>query len=115
MQRKFIYLSEFQKQWKDSGLNDDDLRELEIFLLKNTEAGDMIQGTGGVRKLRWKTKNSGKRGGLRTLYIDFIIHEKIYFLTAYSKKDKIDLSSDEKKIIKSLVDTLLNELNKKRK
>ena len=45
--RIYIFIK-FQKQWKDNGLNDDDLRELELFLLKNTEAGDMIQGTGGV-------------------------------------------------------------------
>lgn len=52
MKREFIELPEFLKRWYEIGLTDD-LIQLEIYLCKNPEIGDLIQGTGGLRKLRW--------------------------------------------------------------
>ena len=49
-------------------LDDDEYAELQQFMILNPEAGDLVRGSGGVRKLRWKRKGSGKRGGLRVIY-----------------------------------------------
>jgi len=53
MKREFVYMPTFEKQWKEANLTDDDLKDLEVFLCEHPESGDMIQGTGGLRKLRW--------------------------------------------------------------
>jgi hypothetical protein len=113
MTREFIELPEFIKCWNEIGLSEDDLFELEDYLCKNPDKGDVIQGTGGLRKLRWNLKNKGKRGGVRTLYVDFVYYEKIYLITAYTKNEKVDLSSEEKKEIKRLIELLENELRRK--
>ncbi|MDH4263945.1 MAG: addiction module toxin RelE [Spirochaetia bacterium] len=91
------------------GLTDDDLNDLEIFLTNNPEYGDVIPGTNGLRKLRWAAKGKGKRGGARVLYLDILVVEKIYLITAYSKDTKIDLSASEKKEIKELINILKNQ------
>ena len=109
MTRVFIELPEFQKAWSSMGLTDDDLNDLEIFLTNNPEYGDVIPGTNGLRKLRWAAKGKGKRGGARVLYLDILVVEKIYLITAYSKDTKIDLSASEKKEIKELINILKNQ------
>lgn len=52
MTREFIITKEFDCIWKELGLNDDDLSELEIYLCKNPDCGDTLEGTGGVKKFR---------------------------------------------------------------
>ncbi|MCF0217358.1 MAG: hypothetical protein HUK21_12930 [Fibrobacteraceae bacterium] len=63
MQREFIITREFDRTWKELGLDDGELQKLEIFLCQNPDAGDVMQGTGGVRKLRWSLQGRGKSGG----------------------------------------------------
>ena len=46
-------MSSFDKQWRDAKLTDEQLNDLEVFLCEHPDAGDMVQGTGGLRKLRW--------------------------------------------------------------
>ena len=113
MKREFIELPEFLKRWYEIGLSDDDLIDLEIYLCKNPQIGSLIQGTGGLRKLRWSLRNKGKSGGVRTLYIDFAFYEKIYLVTAYTKNEKENISDNEKKQIKRLIETLEQELRRK--
>jgi hypothetical protein len=86
MKVEFVSFDVFNKTWVDLGLSDDDLKDLQEYLIINPETGSVIQGTGGVRKIRWALKNRGKSGGIRVLYIDFIVYEKIYLLMAYPKK-----------------------------
>jgi hypothetical protein len=50
-------------------MDDDDYSELQMFLVNHPEAGDVVPGSGGVRKLRWETQNKGKRGGLRVIIL----------------------------------------------
>lgn len=113
MKVEFVSFNLFNKIWEDLELTDDDLKDLQEYLIMNPESGSMVQGTGGVRKLRWALKNRGKSGGIRILYIDFIVYEKIYLLMAYPKNVKENISEKEKKIIKQLVTDLKNELRRK--
>lgn len=113
MKTEFVTFELFNKLWDNLGLTDDDLRDLEVFLSLYPEAGSIIQGTGGVRKIRWSYRNKGKSGGIRVLYIDFVIHEKIYLLMVYPKNQKENITPQEKVIIKKLVNNLKEELRKK--
>ena len=60
MEREFISLDIFNKLWEDLGLDDNNLKDLQEYLCLNPEAGNIIQHTGGVRKLRWSLRNKGK-------------------------------------------------------
>jgi hypothetical protein len=82
------------------------LRELEIFLCSNPLSGDVIIGTGGVRKLRWQINGHGKSGGARVIYIDFTSAEKIYMLTIYAKNEQSDLTMEQRKILYNMVKKL---------
>ena len=113
MTREFIILPEFEKCWQQSGLDDEDLRELEIYLCMNPTSGDVIPGTGGLRKLRWNLEGKGKRGGLRTLYVDFAYYEKIYLISAFPKSVKANLEESQKRKIKLLIKALEDELKRK--
>lgn len=79
------------------------------FIAKNPEAGDIIPGTGGVRKVRWGSKNKGKSGGVRIIYYFYDEHAPIFLLTAYGKNEKEDLTADQKKQISALAQILKAE------
>ena len=117
MIREFVRLPEFERQCKHMGLNENDIQEIENILLLDPTIGDMIRGTGGLRKFRiaLPSLNRGKSGGARVVYVDFAFYEKIYLVTAYAKAEMEDLSQTEKKELKELVKTLESELKKKRK
>jgi len=85
------------------------LREIQSSLLGNPEAGDVIVGTGGLRKLRHGGKGRGKSGGYRVTYLHRPSVEKIYLIVLYAKNEIEDLSSEEGKILKKLVETLKQE------
>lgn len=109
MNRTFIEVPTFTKKWKDLGLGDELLRHLENILLGNPKTGDVIQGTGGLRKIRIPLDNSGKRGGGRVIYVDIEIKETIYLLNVYTKNEKDDLTEAEKKAFKAIVNILKEE------
>lgn len=91
------------------GLNDNDLKQLEEILLKNPQEGDVIQGTGGARKLRIQLEGRGKRGGGRVIYLDVFEKEKLYLLLAYPKNVQDNLTPMQEKAIKALVDAIKKE------
>lgn len=102
----FVELPEFTKNWHKIGLTDEDLWALEEFLGQNPDFGDVIQGTGGLRKIRWAAKGRGKRGGSRVCYVDMIRKEKVYLISVFSKNQKENLSELEKREIKELIKLL---------
>jgi hypothetical protein len=69
MERTFIEMPGFTKCWKELGLGEDELFDLETHLLKNPDAGPVLRRSGGVRKLRWAIKGKGKSGGARVIYL----------------------------------------------
>ena len=109
MTREFIFTATFNNCWKAMGLNDENLRELEQELLKNPQLGDVIEGTGGARKLRIKLGNHGKNGGARVIYLDVFEKEKLYFLFAYPKNVQENLTADQKKAIKNIIEEIKKE------
>ena len=66
-------------------LSDDEYRELQKALIANPEAGDVVPGSGGVRKLRWRAAGRGKRGGYRVLYFAKVAQGVLWMLTMYPK------------------------------
>jgi len=112
MTREFVYTLKFDREWKTLGLKDDDLIPLEAFLLENPDAGVIMEGTGGIRKLRWTLPETGKRSGIRVLYLDFIISEKICMFDLFTKDEKGNLTPSEKKAIKRIVKAIGEEFRK---
>ena len=103
MRRMFIETSEFRRRWVKLGLGEEELRELQAYLLEHPNAGAMVQGTGGVRKLRWSRPGRGKSGGVRTMYIDHADRETTWLITVFGKNERTDLSADERGEIKRFV------------
>lgn len=109
MKRTFIEVPIFTKKWKELGLTDENLRDLQNILLENPKTGDAIQGTGGLRKIRIPLDQHGKRGGGRVIYVDIELKETIYFINVYAKNEKDDLTEEEKKAFKTVIKTLKEE------
>ena len=110
MTRLFIHTEPFRKCWKAMGLDDEDLKTLESILLENPQMGDVIEGTGGARKLRIQLNdNRGKSGGGRVIYLDIFEKERLYLLFAYPKNVQENLTAEQKKAIKKLIDEIKKE------
>lgn len=99
MRREFVILPGFEQQWRSCRLTEENLREVEWFLCQHPDFGDIITETGGLRKLRWSAQGRGKRGGVRIL--------------VYPKNVKADLTQDEKKVVRILINDLEHELKRK--
>lgn len=102
----FIELNPFI-EFRKAHWSDEELRQLQLFLLADPEAGDVIPGSGGLRKLRWTVAGRGKRGGARVIYYRHVPRERLYLIHAYLKTEQDDLSRDQ---IKQLA-TLMKEMD----
>ena len=109
MTREFIYTVPFQMSWKAMGLSDDDQKALEEALLKTPQLGDVIVGTGGARKMRITLEGRGKSGGGRVIYVDVYEKEHLYLLLAYPKNVQDDLTPEQTKMIRKLVEAIQKE------
>lgn len=79
---------------------DAQLARLITHLSLNPEVGDVIQGTGGFRKLRWAVEGRGKRGGARVIYLFWQPDYPLLLVRAYAKNEKIDLTPQEKQALR---------------
>ena len=87
-------------------MTDDELRALEDAVIADPEAGAVIKGLKGVRKIRFALGAKGKRGGGRAIYLVVRVRDAIYLLLAYAKNDQEDLSNAQRKAIAELLETL---------
>lgn len=110
MTKTFIQTITFEKQWDELGFTDDDLCRLEYEIMKNPQVGRIVPGTGRLRKMRFATQNSGKRGGARVCYVDFVVLDTIYLFFAYRKSQKENLTQEECHNIKKTIDVLEKKL-----
>jgi len=85
-------------------LSDEEYGELQAHLMDRPDAGDIIKGTGGIRKIRWSAHGKGKRGGVRVIYYWRTGYGHIYLLNIYGKNEVSDLTAKEKEQLKKLVE-----------
>lgn len=95
-------------------MNDADRMALIDYLAYNPTAGDLIQGTGGVRKLRWALQQRGKRGGARVIYYYHSAEMPLFVLTVYVKSELEDLSQKDRNDLKQLASALADALRRGR-
>lgn len=106
MKRMFVMTGEFDKQWKAMGLGDEDLRRLQQQLLSNPQVGEVMQGTGRLRKMRFAFRGRSKSRSCRVAYVDFTIYGKIYLIYAYPKSEKDNLTMEERNNIRKMIDAI---------
>ena len=108
MNLTFVYTTEFDRM-AEGILSDDELRLVEQQLLANPQAGAVVAGTGGVRKLRVALPGRGKRGSARIIYLYMAPDARIYFLLVYRKNVQATLSAQDKRRLAALVGVLKGE------
>jgi hypothetical protein len=104
MKALFVELPAFAR-FRNDYLDDEGFRGLQTAMILNPEAGDVIEGTGGLRKLRHgdPRRGKGKRGGLRVIYYWWNGESQFWLFTLYDKDELKDLSPQEKKALKSML------------
>lgn len=85
-------------------LTDDEYRELQFALVNNPEIGPVIQGSGGLRKVRWALRGRGKRSGVRTIYYWATCEDQIVMLLIYPKNEQDELSSRQVKVLRKIIE-----------
>ena len=108
--RGFIESPRFTKRWFDLGFTEKNLLELQLVLLGNPKIGPVMQGTGGLRKLRYALEGRGKSGSVRVLYVDFEEHGRILLLNLFAKDEKENLTKEERNKIRKAMKALETEL-----
>jgi len=113
MQAVFIELPAFERS-REAYLDDDGFRGLQDTLMANPEAGDVVPGTGGLRKLRFSDARrfKGKRGGLRVIYYYWTGGPEFWLFTLYDKGEMADLTSKQREVLK---ERIKDELRARRK
>lgn len=97
----FIESAVFTRQVREL-LPDEAYAQLQEHLVLNPQSGDLIQGTGGLRKVRWTIPGAGKRGGVRVIYFHVSAQSQCRMLLIYRKGVKDDLTASEKKVLRKL-------------
>ena len=103
----FVELTPFA-EFRREHWTDDDLRAFQSFLLVSPEAGDLIPGGGGLRKVRWAAQGRGKRGGSRIIYYWKVSGSQIYLVYGYVKSEREDLTPRQVKVLADLTRDLKN-------
>ena len=85
-------------------LTDDDYRLLQHELVARPDVGNIIRGSGGLRKVRWAATGRGKRGGVRVIYYWAVDREIILMLLIYGKNEQDDLTAEQLRMLKGLVE-----------
>ena len=114
MRATFVEMPPFMRH-RDEYLDDLAYRQLQIELMKNPDAGDVIGGTGGLRKLRFadRTRGKGKRGGLRVIYYWRVAADQFWLFTLYGKDESADLTASERKALGAMLTRELDARSKR--
>lgn len=100
----FIESSIFERV-RPAYLDDDEYSDLQQFLMQSPEAGELVPGSGGVRKVRWSRPGTGKRGGLRIIYFIRYRPNEFWMLTLYAKATRKNVPAH---ILKQLLEAFRN-------
>lgn len=108
-------LNTFRKAATAAGMSDEDIDALTSYLSDNPFAGEVMQGTGGCRKLRWsiKSNNKGKSGGVRTITLYSGENLPVFLITAFGKGQQVNLSKAERNGLKQLADLVVHEYSRR--
>lgn len=90
-------------------LSDEEYRQLQLYLAERPDAGKVIPGSGGLRKLRWGIGQTGKRGGLRLIYYWVVHRDMILFLFAFRKNERSDLTPEQLHILRRIIEEEYHE------
>jgi len=99
---RFVETPVFTRRVKEL-LSDEDYRALQVALLLRPEQGSVIKGGGGLRKVRWARKGTGKRGGIRVIYYWHPEEQTFYMLFAYEKTAQEDLTPQQLRVLARIV------------
>ncbi len=108
----FVQLRMFTQAWNALGLSDEQLREIELAIMRDPLAPPVMSGTGGLRKIRLAMGHSGKSGGARVCFASFVQHGVVYLCAVFAKNEKPSLSAAEKKTFRETLaafETFLND------
>jgi hypothetical protein len=108
-----VELSEYIRN-ADKLLSAEERSNLLYFLSTHPKAGNLLQGTGGIRKLRWAIEGKGKSGGTREIYFYHNEAIPLFLLTIFGKNEKINLSKAERNELAKLTKVLIESYGKKR-
>ena len=103
-----VQLAGFVAEWRHFRLTDEDLRALEDILLADPEAGAVMAGTGGLRKVRFAppSRHIGKSGALRVAYVYFRVADTIVLMSMFAKSDQANLTAGQKARMKAAIEAL---------
>ena len=90
-------------------LGDDEQKDLVSFLAYNPTAGNVLKGTGGVRKIRWAREGEGKSGGFRVIYFFHSLEIPLFALAIFAKNEKSNISRLERNTLRELVAELASQ------
>ncbi|VGO15743.1 Toxin HigB-2 [Pontiella desulfatans] len=88
------------------------LRTFQAELARNPEKGPVLEGTGGLRKVRWKLPGKGKSGGIRIIYLHLKLRGRIYLVFVFAKDESDNLTASQKAELKKLVEAIKKEFRK---
>jgi mRNA-degrading endonuclease RelE of RelBE toxin-antitoxin system len=113
MKAIFKELPSFEAKREDY-LSDEEFRAFQNILMKNPKAGDVIKGTGGLRKVRVASakRGKGKRGGSRVIYYWYSEGKQFWLFTIYGKDEMTDLTAEQKRILKVVLEEEVDEHGK---
>jgi hypothetical protein len=86
-------------------LEDDDYARLQCYLVEHPDVGDLMEGTGGLRKVRVAMAGRGKSAGARVIYYHFVPRSHIAMLLIFAKNEREDLTSDQRYALRKIIET----------
>jgi hypothetical protein len=108
MRFSFIQLRPFEQKWRAARLQDEDLQALERMIMERPDAGDVMRGTGGLRKMRFAPPSwhRGKSGALRVCYALYRDYGLVFLVTFFSKNEQANLMPAERVATRTLLDRI---------